>query len=289
MASATNTWKITLAYDGADFCGWQSQPGRRTVQGVFEEAWHEISGEQVRVTASGRTDSGVHAMGQVVGLETASDLPAERVLGGLNAKLPEDVSVVSVEHAPEGFHAQHQAKWKRYRYAIHNDRRPPVALRRNAWHVPQRLDLEAMNRAGQSLVGTQDFASLESVGSPRESTVRTVFSVEVRRYLPNTLPSGGSATAKQENIGRGGQGGFADLHVLGLPVPAFELDSLITIDVVGDGFLYNMVRTIAGSLVHVGAGRKPPGWMQEMLFAKDRREAGQTAPAHGLTLVEVGY
>lgn len=266
-------WKITLAYDGADFCGWQSQPGRRTVQGVFEEAWQEISGEQVRVTASGRTDSGVHAMGQVVGLETASELPAERVLGGLNAKLPEDVSVVSVEAAPDGFHAQHQAKWKRYRYAIHNDRRPGVALRRNAWHVPQRVDLEAMHRAGQSLVGTQDFASLESVGSPRESTVRTVFSVEVQRATC------GLAVPTEK-----GQGGFTVL-----PLPPYELNSLIIIDVVGDGFLYNMVRTIAGSLVHVGAGRKPVEWMQEMLFAKDRREAGQTAPAHGLTLVEVGY
>ncbi|QDT00551.1 tRNA pseudouridine synthase A [Adhaeretor mobilis] len=269
---AGSTWKITLAYDGADFCGWQSQPERRTVQGAFEQAWLDITGESVRVNASGRTDSGVHAMGQVVGVQTESELPAERLLGGLNAKLPDDATVVSVEAAPEGFHAQHQAKSKRYRYAIHNDRRPSVALRRNAWHVPQQLDIEAMKRAGQALLGKQDFASLESVGSPRESTVRTIFSVEV-------------IAARDE----GDRNSAATPETIPLPLPPYELNSLILIDVVGDGFLYNMVRTIAGSLVHVGAGRKPVEWMGEMLLAKDRKRAGQTAPAHGLTLVEVGY
>jgi tRNA pseudouridine38-40 synthase len=266
-------FKLTVAYDGADFSGWQAQPGRRTVQTEIERAWREITGETVRVTAAGRTDAGVHAQGQVVGIESAMQLlPAALVLA-LNAKLPDDVAVRAIEPAPEGFHATRDAKRKRYRYSIYNDARRPVFLRRYAWHVPTALDVDAMQRAGQSLVGTHDFASFQSVGSERESTVRTIYSVDVVSH------GAGQGTASGDVPSRKAGRGNSDS----------EQDALITIDVEGDGFLYNMVRAIAGTLVEVGRGKRDPAWIADVLAAHDRCAAGQTAPAHGLSLLWVAY
>lgn len=267
-------FKLTLAYDGADFSGWQWQPGRRTVQEEVERAWREITGETVRVTASGRTDAGVHAAGQVVGVESATRLLPDELMGGLNAKLPCDAAVRSIEFAPDGFHATTDAKRKRYRYTIYNDRRRPVFCRRYAWHLPTLLDAAAMHRAAQSLVGTHDFLSFQSAGSERESTVRTIFAAEVWAE-------------------RAGQGGAPELSPSGkavLPTDSpQESDALIHIEVEGDGFLYNMVRSIAGTLADVGRGRQPQSWVAEVIAARDRTAAGQTAPPQGLTLMRVTY
>ncbi|NOY30591.1 MAG: tRNA pseudouridine(38-40) synthase TruA [Planctomycetes bacterium] len=246
------TYRLTIAYDGTNFSGWQTQPTQRTVQSVVEQAWQEITGEQMRVTAASRTDAGVHALGQVVGVKTASPMAAPKLLGGLNAKLPDDVVVMAVEKAPSDFHATHDSLGKHYRYQIHNDRRRPLLDRQYVWHLPQPLDVAAMHRAGQTLVGKHDFASFQSAGSPRESTVRTIFAIEVGR-----------------GEGRGA--------------------SRVEIEVYGDGFLYNMVRAIAGTLVAVGVGRKPESWPAEVLAAIDRRAAGQTAPPQGLLLLRVEY
>jgi len=244
------TFKLTLAYDGTHFSGWQAQPGQRTVQGALREAWKEITGETVRMTATSRTDAGVHALGQVVGIVTQSELPSQQLLSGINAKLPDDIVLRSVEWVPEGFHATHDAVGKRYRYQLHNDRRRPLFDRHLVWHIPKRLDLEAMQRAGQLLVGKYDFASFQSAGSPRLSTERTLTAVKIAR---------GDA----------------------------EEPARISIEISGDGFLYNMVRNIVGTLVDVGAGRRPADWMSEVLAACDRKAAGQTAPPQGLMLVEV--
>ncbi len=251
-------YKLTLAYDGTDFSGWQAQPGQRTVQGVLESAWEEITLEKVRVTATSRTDAGVHALGQVVGVETQSELPAERLLGGLNAKLPDDVIVQSVIAMPSGFHATHDAVGKRYRYQIHNSRLRPLLDRHLVWHIPQPLDVGAMHRGGQLLVGKHDFASFQSTGSPRDCTVRSISSLQVTR-------------------GASGQGGVD------------EKSPRIRIEVTGDGFLYNMVRNIVGTLVDVGAGRRSLEWISEVLAARDRQAAGQTAPPQGLMLMEVNF
>jgi tRNA pseudouridine38-40 synthase len=265
-------FKLTLAYDGAEFSGWQAQPGRRTVQGELERAWLEITGETVRINAAGRTDAGVHAVGQVVSVESATQLPPDALVGALNSKLPEDAAARTVELARDGFHATHDAKRKRYRYSIYNDPRRPVFLRRYAWHVPTPLDVEAMHRGGQSLIGTHDFASFQSTGSERESTIRTIFAVDVARN--KAAQSDPSITAPTK-LGRG----CADS----------ERDAVVTIDVEGDGFLYNMVRAIAGTLVHVGRGKRDAAWIAEVLAARDRCAAGQTAPPHGLTLLRVEY
>lgn len=251
-------FKITVAYDGTEFSGWQRQRGQRTVQQAVEEAWQAITAEAVAVTASGRTDAGVHAMGQVVGVESRTQLPCSQLAMGLNAKLPDDVLVRRVEPAPDGFHATADARSKRYRYLIHNARTPPLFDRRYVWHVPSPLDAGQMHEAGQRLVGMHDFACFQSVGSPRESTVRTIDAVTVER--------GNWATG----YGIGG-------------------DDQVAIDVTGDGFLYHMVRAIAGTLVRVGQGRRNAEWLSEVLESCDRKQAGQTAPASGLMLMEVWY
>ena len=249
--------KLTVAYDGGAYAGWQVQPNDPTVQAALENAWHEITGEKfapghARLTAAGRTDSGVHAMGQVVGILTDSQLTNNELHRGLNAMLPDDVAVLAVGDAPADFHATHEAVSKLYRYEIHNGRIPKVFDRHVTWHYPQPLDSEAMHEAGQVLVGRHDFSSFESVGSPRPDSVRTILHLSVKQ-------------------GRG------------------ELEERITIEVEGDGFLYNMVRAIVGTLVAVGRGVEPVDWVAEVLAAKDRRRAGQTAPAQGLCLVSVKY
>ena len=257
-------FKLTLAYDGAEFSGWQAQPGRRTVQGELERAWLEITGETVRLNAAGRTDAGVHAAGQVVSVESATTIPPDSLVHALNSKLPDDAAVQLVELVADGFHATHDAKFKRYRYTIFNDARRPVFARKYAWHIPPPLDVAAMQAGGAQMIGTHDFACFQSVGSERESTIRTLFAVDVAPLAPGSSNRGPSVAAHEQN-------------------------ALVTIDVEGDGFLYNMVRTIAGTLVEVGRGKRPPEWVAEVIAAKDRCAAGQTAPAHGLCMQWVAY
>ncbi len=244
--------KLTIAYDGTAYCGWQYQPDRMTVQGVVEDALGRITRETIRTVASGRTDAGVHALGQVVSFSTASHLPADVFQRAMNAELPRDVAVIGAEDAPDGFHATHDAVRKRYRYAIHDGPVRDVFQLRYAWHLGARLDAERMNRSAQALAGTHDFRSFETSGSPRTSTVRTVLEIEVRR-------------------GGAGEG------------------DLVTTEIEADGFLYNMARAIVGTLVEVGRGARPETWPAEVLAAADRTAAGQTAPAQGLFLVKVDY
>lgn len=243
--------KLTVAYDGTNYAGWQIQPSEPTLQAALVEAWRAITGEDATMTASGRTDAGVHALGQVVGLATESKLPEERLLRALNAKLPGDIVVRNVEPAPDRFHATHDALRKLYRYQIHNSRVRPLMERNYRWHYPQPLNLIAMQHAASLMVGRRDFASFETSGSERSSTVRTLTHVRVE------------------------QGGAAGER--------------IDIDVEGDGFLYNMVRGIVGTLIEVGRGARQREWISEVLAAKDRRAAGPNAPAHGLVLVRVDY
>jgi tRNA pseudouridine38-40 synthase len=249
-------WKLTIAYDGSRFAGWQVQPELRSVQRVVETAWQELTGETQRVTASGRTDAGVHALGQVVGVETNSRLAGAQLLSGLNARLPDDVAVLKVETAPNGFHATYDARSKQYRYTIHNGRVPPVLNRHRVWHVPKRLDVILMQRAAKTLVGTHDFSSFAAAESRRESMIRTITSIVVGC----------------------------------VPVEGYESGSdRILIDVVGEGFLHHMVRILVGTLVRVGQGSRPASWPAEVLAARDRKAAGRTAPPQGLVLMRVDY
>jgi len=246
------TIKLTLAYDGTAYAGWQVQSQGKTLQDVLESTLARITGEVVRVTASGRTDAGVHALGQVVGFRTDSRLPVEVLLRALNAELPRDIAVLEAAEAPEGFHATLHAKRKRYRYLIYDGPVRDVFRRQTAWHCPRGLDAEAMHRAAQALRGTHDFSSFETRGSERKTAVRTVFDISVRR------------------------GADGDPH-------------LVAIEVEADGFLYNMVRTIVGTLAKVGRHARSESWVADVLATTDRRAAGPTAPPQGLFLVRVAY
>jgi tRNA pseudouridine38-40 synthase len=240
--------KLTLSYDGTEFHGWQRQPGLRTVQQTLEDAIARLTGQDTSTTASGRTDAGVHALGQVVHFLTASAITSETFVRGLNALLPPDLRVLGAEEKPQAFHATLDAVSKRYRYAIDNQ---PVASPfklRYSWHVRRPLDEGRMHQAAQFLRGRHDFHSFETDWPNRMSSVRTIHELSVERT-----------------------------------------SGLVTIDVEADGFLYNMVRAIAGTLVWVGLGKRPAEWVAEVLAAESRVAAGPTAPARGLFLVHVRY
>jgi tRNA pseudouridine38-40 synthase len=245
------TIKLTLAYDGTAYAGWQAQSDRRTLQQTLEQALEQIVGERLRVSASGRTDAGVHALGQVVSFHTESPLSVDVLERALNAELPRDMAVIEVDDAPAAFHARRDARSKRYRYVIRDGRQPNVFERNYAWQVPRRLDDARLARAALPLVGTHDFSSFETQGSPRATSVRTVHALEIVR-------------------------------------DTVDPDRL-WIEIEANGFLYNMVRSIVGTLVEVGRGARDEGWPSEVLAAVDRRAAGRTAPAHGLFLLWVKY
>lgn len=239
---------LVLAYDGTDFHGWQHQPGLRTVQGTLETAITELTGARPNTNASGRTDAGVHARGQVVHFLTASRHDPSTFVKALNALMPPDVRVLSAHERPQAFHATLDAISKRYRYVLDNDPIASPFARRYSWHIRAPLDTDAMQRAGQALLGRHDFRSFETEWPNRTSSVRTIFDLKVARYGHE-----------------------------------------IRIEVEADGFLYNMVRAITGTLVLVGTGKRPEPWVGEVVRAEDRRQAGPNAPPQGLFLLHVTY
>jgi tRNA pseudouridine38-40 synthase len=242
-------FKLTIRYDGTEFFGWQTQPGRRTVQETIEKAIAEITQEdRVRVNCSGRTDSGVHAVGQVANVYLATKLSCETLLKAINAKLPADVNLREVVEVPQSFCANKDAVRKLYRYVIQDGRLQDPFMRKYAWFVWQSLDVDAMCRASRCLVGRHDFRCFETEWPNRLTSVRTITHLGVNRF-----------------------------------------GEFIWIDVEADGFLYNMVRAIAGSLVQVGRGFWAETQIEDVLKSMDRRHAGPTAPPEGLFLMRVTY
>jgi tRNA pseudouridine38-40 synthase len=241
--------KITLAYDGTGFCGWQVQPGRQTIQGLLEAALAEIEGAAVKVHGSGRTDAGVHALAQVASFHLANPIPAENLRKAMNRLLPEAVRVLRVEEAAADFHARYSARAKTYEYRIWREEICPPLVSRYVFPFPYPLDEERMRQAAPRLCGTRDFLSLTAHGGEAaESTVRTVFSSHLAR--------------------QGEQ---------------------LTYRVRGSGFLHHMVRNAVGTLIEVGRGNLAPDDIDRILEARDRSAAGATAPARGLFLMEVEY
>ncbi len=242
--------RLTIAYDGTDFHGWQRQPGLRTVQGELEAVVWRVVRHPADVVGASRTDAGVHARGQCAQLVTDSAIPDENLLRAINHRLPADLTIVRITRVRDDFDAIRSAVGKLYRYRIYNTPRSPVVdlVQRCTWHVPFRLDIAAMRAAAAGLVGRHDFSSFASAGCTRENKIRSVHEVSIRLSGPE-----------------------------------------ISIDVAGDGFLYNQVRNMVGTLVEVGRGHWGPGRVAEILAGRDRRLAGPTAPPQGLCLEQVWY
>jgi tRNA pseudouridine38-40 synthase len=255
-------FKITLAYDGAGFSGWQRQGTLRTVQGELETVLSRIEERPVTVTGAGRTDAGVHAAGQVASVRLTKSIAADDLLRALNALLAADLRVRAVEGMPARFNARIHAKRKTYHYWIWNARLMPPLLRNTVWHVPQPLDIDAMTRAARLFEGTHDFVSLQARGARVKTTTRTmavsrIGNVPVADW-PWALPLDGAV-------------------------------GLLRYEASGDGFLRHMVRTMAGTIVDVGRGRRRPDDIEAILASRLRARTGQTAPPHGLVLWSVNY
>ena len=243
-------FRLVVEYDGTDFVGWQRNPGQRTVQGELMRAVAQMAGEDVVVQGASRTDSGVHALGQVAAFTVGKDnIEASGWRKGLNAILPGDVAVRQCRPAPDDWNPRHLSAGKHYRYAVLQRRVRSPTHARTSWWRRGELDLESMREAGAALVGEHDFSSFRSSACAAKSARRRVDSVDVSR---------------------------GD-------------DRLVWVDVRGNAFLQHMVRIIVGTLVEVGHGRRGAADVADVLVAKDRRLAGQTAPARGLTLVSVQY
>jgi len=242
--------KAVIEYDGTRYLGWQIQARRPTIQAEIEEALTALTGAAVRIHGSGRTDSGVHAAGQVASFRVTSRIPTNRFAGALNAHLPRDVSVLGVEEMEPDFHARFHARAKHYRYVILNRRSRPALDRDRAYHLAAPISAPRMVEAASFLVGRHDFRSFATVDPARRdaSCIREMYRLEVDR-----------------------------------------IEDRVVMDFIANGFLYNMVRCLAGSLLNVGLGKWDEVRIREILEARDRREAGPCLPARGLTLMQVYY
>ena len=240
--------KVVLEYDGSDFAGWQQQANGRTVEAELKRALREITGKDLTVYAAGRTDAGAHAEGQVANFHTDGRITPRRLVAALNARLPEDVAVLSAGAVADDFHARYSARWRRYRYRYLDRPARPALERGRCWHVRGPLDADAMSRAARALIGKHDWTTFCSASEPADGRVRVM---------------------RSANIARRGDG--------------------VELELVAEGFLRGMVRSIAGALAEVGRGERPPEWLGEVLRERDRRQAPRTAPAGGLTLMEVIY
>lgn len=240
--------KLTIAYDGTNYCGWQIQPNGITIEEVLNKALKQLTGEDILVIGASRTDSGVHAMGNVAVFDTETTIPAEKIAIALNQRLPEDIVVVKSEEVAADFHPRYCDCTKTYEYHIINTRIPVPTKRLTNYFVSYVLNIEHMRQAAAYLVGEHDFVSFCNVRTDVENTVRTIYALDI-------LTNGDE----------------------------------ITIRITGNGFLYNMVRIIVGTLIRVGRGFYEPEKVKEILEAKDRKTAGVTVPAHGLMLMEIQY
>ncbi|MGI6193278.1 MAG: tRNA pseudouridine(38-40) synthase TruA [Christensenellales bacterium] len=239
--------KLVIEYDGTNYAGWQRQENGVTVQQLIEENIQKVTGERVTLHGSGRTDSGVHALGQVAHFDTGARMPAEKFCYALNTGLPDDIRIIDSCEVSSDFHARFSAKRKHYRYAINNGAHASALYRNFELHVHKTLDVAAMKEAAKVLVGTHDFSAFKAVEC-KLNAVRTIYRSEISTD-----------------------------------------GNRITYDIEGNGFLYNMVRIIVGTLVEIGKGKLDASDMERILLSKDRSNAGPTAPAKGLTLVSVEY
>ena len=240
--------KLTIEYDGKDFNGWQKQPNKLNIQGTIEQAIKNITGEDVELNASGRTDAGVHALGQVANFKTNSEIPIEKFAIAINSKLKKSIVIKKAEEVDERFHSRLNCKRKTYRYIINNSSEGTAIYRYLETHIPQKLDVKKMEQALKYFEGEHDFKAFKASGTSSKSSVRTIYKTQI-----------------------------------------YKKEDRIIIELTGNGFLYNMVRIIAGTLVDVGLGKIEPQQIENIIKEKKRENAGKTLPPNGLYLVSVEY
>jgi len=240
--------KLVIEYDGKDFNGWQKQPTKLNIQGEIERAINDITGEDVELNASGRTDAGVHSLGQVANFKTNSNMPVEKFPIALNTKLKRSVRILSAEEVEDNFHSRYNCKKKTYRYVINNSENGTAIYRDLEYNFSQKLNVEKMKEAAKYFIGEHDFKGFKASGTSSKSSVRTIYKAEV-----------------------------------------FKENEKIIIELTGNGFLYNMVRIISGTLIEVGIGKINPKEITEIIQSGERERAGKTLPPQGLYLVKVEY
>ena len=240
--------KLTIEYDGKDFNGWQKQPNKLNIQGEIEKAIGEITGEEIELNASGRTDAGVHSLGQTANFKTNSTIDISKIPVAINSKLKQSIRIISAEEVDERFHARYSCTGKKYRYIINNSKYGSSIYRDLEYHMPIKLNVDDMKKAIKHFEGEHDFKGFKASGTSSKSSVRTIYSAKV-----------------------------------------IEEGEKIIIELKGNGFLYNMVRIISGTIVDVGLGKIKPEEIPEIIESKDRTRAGKTLPPQGLYLVEVYY
>ncbi|MFO0917202.1 MAG: tRNA pseudouridine synthase A [Planctomycetaceae bacterium] len=297
---------LTLAYDGSGYCGWQVQPNGNAVQSAVEQALLEYTGETIRVTAAGRTDAGVHALEQLASFSTMGEIPAIGFRRGLQTKLPQDLVVRDAVEVPLGFSARYDTVRKTYRYVIQNEPlRTPWLRNYVGWHRTP-LNVNAMQAALDVLVGTHDFRSFESEWPNKATSVRTIHQARVwrtegwdgwRRDAEQGCERIGEGESKSDGPdkeflcqGDSMPGRNDNLSIPGgAPESVLDVPPFVCIDITADGFLYNMMRAIVGTLIHVGRGTWTSADMRRILKSQNRAEAGETAPAQGLYLLRCEY
>ena len=249
---------LRVSYDGTEYSGWQVQPNADTIEGELNHALSELLGEDIHVIGASRTDAGVHSLGNVCVFDTESRIPPEKLSYALNTRLPEDIRVISSRQVRDDFHPRHCDSRKTYEYRIWNDIFPSPVLGRYSHFSYRRIDIERMRRAAASLIGEHDYAAFCGSGSQAETTVRTIYSIDI---TSEEMPDYG--------VGEGDYG------------------RMIKIRITGSGFLYNMVRIIAGTLLEIGVGTMPEDTLEKCLSTCSRSDAGPTAPAHGLVMIGI--
>ena len=266
--------RLKLAYDGTNFCGWQVQKNGPSIQAAIELAIFKLTNEKSALFSAGRTDSGVHALGQVANFHTHCAIPAENFRPALQAFLPYEIVILESCEATPDFHATFKATHKQYRYVIDNSPVPLPFLRGYTYSMRRELDAAAMHEAAQLLVGKHDFRSFETDWPNKVTSVRTVHEINITRQPLWRLFEGTGSTGYLPNVGPRQQPAGGDL---------------ICMEIIADGFLYNMVRSIMGTLINVGRHKWTKEEVAQILVAQNRSVAGSTAPACGLYLVEVWY
>ena len=241
--------KLVIEYDGKEFNGWQKQPNKLNIQGSIEEAIKQITGEEIELSASGRTDAGVHAYGQVANFKTESNLPIEKFPVAINTKLKKSIRIIKAEEVDERFHSRLNCKKKTYRYVINNSEFASAIYRNLETHIPQKLNIKKMKEAIKYFEGEHDFKAFKASGTSSKSSVRTIYKAEI------------------------------------IEMPNYR----IYIELTGNGFLYNMVRIIAGTLVDVGLEKIKPEEIPNIIEKGKRDLAGKTLPPNGLFLLNVEY